>query len=212
MAKLHFTDKNFEGRVYELMIERTTVGRGEHNTLVIADDSVSVNHCDILVFGEEVIVRERGSSNGTFVDEVRVEGQMPIHNGQMLRFGSVIARVEVEPGRNASDTSTDLTAIIGYSKAMRDQRREKKKKAAGVTPHLRIEPSSAHVATAEEQTVLLPNPRSTQKIKPTAGTEIAPAEEHAARQPSFVIRHAPWLIAAVVALLAALVIWLVRRG
>jgi hypothetical protein len=205
MAKLHFIDKNFEGRVYELVVERTTVGRGEQNTLVIADDSVSSSHCDILVYGSEVIVRERGSSNGTFVDEVRVEGQMPVHNGQSLRFGSVVARVEIEPSRNPEDTTTDLTAVYEYGKVMREQRREKKK-AAGA--HLRIEPSAAHVATEEEQTVLLPNPRSTQKIRPPTAIPAAAPES----RPRPAGKKLRYLIAAVLALLAAIVIWLVRRG
>ena len=205
MPKLHFTDKNFEGRTYELVVERTTVGRGEHNTLVIADDSVSVNHCDILVYGQEVIVRERGSSNGTFVDEVRVEGQMPIHHGQILQFGSVVARVEVEPSRRPDETTTDLTAVYEYGKVMREQRREKKK-AAGA--HLRIEPSAAHVATEEEQTVLLPNPRSTQKLKKVA-MDAAPQPEPA--RPASRGNRTAYLIAGIVALLAAILIWFFRR-
>jgi pSer/pThr/pTyr-binding forkhead associated (FHA) protein len=205
MPKLHFTDKNFEGRTYELVVERTSVGRGEHNTLVIADDSVSVNHCDILVYGQEVIVRERGSSNGTFVDEVRVEGQMPVHHGQILQFGSVVARVEVEPGRRPDETTTDLTAVYEYGKVMREQRREKKK-AAGA--HLRIEPSAAHVATEEEQTVLLPNPRSTQKLKKVA-MDAAPRPEPV--RPAARGNRTAYLIAGIVALLAAILIWLFRR-
>jgi len=202
MPKLHFTDRNFQGRIYELLIEKTTVGRGDHNTLVIADDSVSVNHCEILSYGDEVIVRERGSSNGTFVDGVRVSGQMPVHNGQSIRFGSVEARVEVAlPG---SDTATDLTAVYEYGKVMRDQRREKKKPA---DPHLRIEPSSAHVSAAEEQTVLLPNPRSTQRLQ--AIPNVAPAIE-TPRKPA--VNRTAYVVAAVVALLAVIVIWLARRG
>ena len=206
MAKLHFTDKNFEGRVYELVVERTTVGRGEHNTLVIADDSVSVNHCDILVYGQEVIVRERGSSNGTFVDDVRVEGQMPVHHGQVLQFGSVVARVEVEPARSPDETTTDLTAVYEYGKVMREQRREKKKAAAA---HLRIEPSIAHVATEEEQTVLLPNPRSTQRLKKPA---IDSAVEAGTSPRPVSGNRIVYLIAGIAALLAAIVIWLIRRG
>ena len=206
MPKLHFTDKNFEGRVYELVVERTTVGRGEHNTLVLADDSVSVNHCDILVYGPEVIVRDRGSSNGTFVDEVRIEGQMPVHNGQTLQFGSVVARVEIEPHRTADETTTDLTAIYEHGKVMREQRRAKKNAAAA---HLRIEPSTAHVATEEEQTVLLPNPRATQKIKKPAAVETeaeAPRAAHSSRH------RLVWIAAGVIALIAAIIIWLLRRG
>ena len=208
MPKLHFTDKNFEGRVYELVVERTTVGRGEHNTLVIADDSVSVNHCDILVYGQEVIIRERGSSNGTFIDEVRVEGQMPAHNGQVLQFGSVVARLEVEPGRASDETTTDLTAVYEYSKVKRDLRRAKKNP---VTPHARIEPAVAHVATEEEQTVLLPNPRSTQRLRKPGALEVS-ADSAPVAGPSLSRNRTAYLVAGAMALLAAILIWLLRRG
>src|SRR5213594_2223932 len=69
MPKLVFTDENFAGRVYALMVEKTTVGRGDHNTLVICDDSVSKNHCEILIYGYEVIVRDLDSTNGTFIND-----------------------------------------------------------------------------------------------------------------------------------------------
>src|SRR6266545_4090755 len=58
MPKLIFTDTKFAGQVYRLMLEKTTVGRGDQNILVIRDDSVSSKHCVILVNGPEVIVRE----------------------------------------------------------------------------------------------------------------------------------------------------------
>ena len=61
MAKLVFTDKNFAGRVYELLLEKTTVGRGDHNTLVIHDNSLSSSHCEILMHGSEIIVRDLDS-------------------------------------------------------------------------------------------------------------------------------------------------------
>jgi len=37
MAKLIFNGQGFHGQVYELMLEKTTIGRGDQNTLVIRD-------------------------------------------------------------------------------------------------------------------------------------------------------------------------------
>ena len=203
MPKLHFIDKNFGGRTYDIVVEKTTVGRGDHNTLVIADESVSVNHCEILSYGEELIVRERGSSNGTFVDGVRVVGQMPIHNGQALRFGSVEARVEVAYDSGA-DTTTELTAIYEQAKVMRDRRREQKRP---VQPHSKIEPSSSPSGfQQDEQTVLLPNPRSTQRIAPAA-----PAPDPASQIQPRTKSSLRCVVAAILALLAVLIIWLIRR-
>src|SRR5437667_3049041 len=89
MAKLIFIDKNFPGRTYELVLEKTTVGRGDHNTLVIRDPSLSATHCEILMNGDEIIVRDLDSSNGTFVNGTRLRSQSQAKSGQTIRFGSV---------------------------------------------------------------------------------------------------------------------------
>ena len=89
MPKLIFIDKNFSGQVYELVLEKTTVGRSDQNTLVIHDNSLSAAHCEILVNGPEVIVRDLNSRNGTFVDGSRLNKQSGVRSGQTVRFGSV---------------------------------------------------------------------------------------------------------------------------
>lgn len=122
MAKLIFLGEKFAGRVYEFAIEKTTVGRGDHNTLTIHDASVSHSHCEILVYGTEVIVRDLGSSNGTVVDGKRLhkEQQHPLDNGQIVKFGSVEARLDlsVEPG---TDTVTGWTAMHSHVRHLDDK-------------------------------------------------------------------------------------------
>src|SRR6185436_11538953 len=90
MARLVFTDEKFGGRVYEFALPKTTIGRGDHNTLTIRDDAVSQTHCEILVFGPEVIVRDLGSSNGTFVNGVRLHNQQrPLLACHIVKFTSI---------------------------------------------------------------------------------------------------------------------------
>lgn len=202
MPKLHFTDKSFGGRVYELVVEKTAVGRGDHNTLVILDDSVSLNHCEILVYGPEVIVRDHGSRNGTYVDGFRVVGQMPVQNNQTVRFGAVEARLELEHA-GSGGTTTDITAVHEFGKVMRDRRRAQKRP---VHPEARIEPSVTPAAAAQEQTVILPNPRATQKIAVVSAPEPAPTRPPSTRTQSSLIYVTIALAIAVVVLL-----WLLLR-
>lgn len=112
MAKLLFQGDRFAGRVYELVGEVTRVGRGPHNELVIDDKSVSADHCEILVYGTEVIVRDHGSTNGCFVDGVRVVGQRPAQSGQVIRWGGVEACLELS-SEDEFDTedATSNTAV-----------------------------------------------------------------------------------------------------
>src|SRR5689334_12534694 len=95
MAKLIFTNREFGGQVYSLITEKTTVGRSTSNVLVLRHETVSAQHCEIMVNDPEVIVRDLGSRNGTFVDGVQLIGQRQVKSGQMIRFGQVEARLEL---------------------------------------------------------------------------------------------------------------------
>jgi hypothetical protein len=75
MAKLIFINPEHAAQVYELTLEKTTVGRAAGNTLVIPDGSLSAQHCEIHVNGPEVIVRDLGSRNGTFVNGAKLTNQ-----------------------------------------------------------------------------------------------------------------------------------------
>lgn len=127
MTKLIFTDHDHAGRVYQLVLEKTTVGRGDQNTLIIADSSLSAAHCEILVNGAEVIVRDLGSRNGTFVNGTKlVNQQSQLKAGQTVRFGTVEARLELGTP-STSDTVSEMTAVHAMGRIMRDQRREREK-------------------------------------------------------------------------------------
>ena len=125
MAKLIFTDLNHDGRVYELTLEKTTVGPSEKNTLTIADASLSAQHCEILVNGAEVIVRDLGSRNGTYINGARlVNHQSQLMSGQTVRFGSVEARLELDGHDEASgDTASEITAVHAMGRIMREQKK-----------------------------------------------------------------------------------------
>lgn len=123
MPKLIFTDPNFAGRVYKFVHEKTTIGRSDANQLVIRDDSVSSRQCEILVYGTEVIVRDLDSRNGTFVEGTRLHNQQSgIKSGHTIRFGTVAARLEIEP-EETLERETDVTAVVTHARAVRDQRR-----------------------------------------------------------------------------------------
>ena len=122
MAKLIFLGEKFAGRVYEFAVEKTTVGRGDHNTLTIHHPSVSYSHCEILVYGTEVIVRDLGSSNGTVVDGKRLfdKEQRSLDQGQIVKFGLVEARLDLST-ESDSDTVTGWTAVHSHSRHLGDK-------------------------------------------------------------------------------------------
>src|SRR5216110_25086 len=64
------------------------VGRNEQNDLPINDPTVSGFHCEIDFEHDTVIVRDLGSTNGTFINSVPIR-QAILEPGQTLRLGSV---------------------------------------------------------------------------------------------------------------------------
>lgn len=119
MATLVFLDERFRGRTYEIVTRRTTVGRGEMNTLCLADDSVSERHCEIYDNGGDLIIRDLDSRNGTIVNgELIRDAQRPLAPGQIVKFGAVAARLELSPDRSAGDSVTDVTAVHFHARTV----------------------------------------------------------------------------------------------
>ena len=117
MTQLIFNTPQFRGQSFEVPEGKSTVGRAPGNSLIIEHDSVSGNHCEILLYGREVIVRDRASTNGTWVDGCRVKGQTAMNHGQRIRFGAVEAQLQLPPPAQYQDT--EITAIHLHARAMR---------------------------------------------------------------------------------------------
>jgi len=64
------------------------IGRGFANDLRLEDASVSGSHCQIIVNGGTVIIRDLGSTNGTYLDRVQVK-EAALRPGQTLHLGGV---------------------------------------------------------------------------------------------------------------------------
>jgi|ERR1041384_1438541 pSer/pThr/pTyr-binding forkhead associated (FHA) protein len=95
MAKLVLLSAGMTGRTHELKVDKTTVGRLEDNMFQIAEPSVSSHHCEILVRGNDVIVKDLNSTNGTFINGEKVT-ESPLKPGQILRLGQIEMRLETD--------------------------------------------------------------------------------------------------------------------
>ena len=71
------------------------LGRAPHNAIVLADPSVSAEHALVSYRLGQWWVEDLGSTNGTHVNDTRVEQPTVIHTGDVLRLGSVRLRVRL---------------------------------------------------------------------------------------------------------------------
>lgn len=93
------------------------VGRGADNDLVLSDAAASVRHCRLEPSAEGLLVRDLGSSNGTFVNGVRIDRAV-VSSGSVIKIGRTELRVlERDAGGRLLGTrlvvqSTSMLAVV----------------------------------------------------------------------------------------------------
>ena len=100
MVRLVLLSEGFAGRTYELKVDRTTVGRVSDNAFEIPESSVSSHHAEILLRGNDVIIKDLGSTNGTFINGEKIT-EAVLKPGETLKFGTVELRLDTGEGTPA---------------------------------------------------------------------------------------------------------------
>ena len=111
MLKLVILSPGLTGHTRELKADKTTIGRLEDNTFPVAEPSVSSHHCEVLLRGSEVLVRDLNSTNGTFIGGEKVTESV-LKPGQILRLGQVQMRLEADTPGAGGKMHFDRTAVI----------------------------------------------------------------------------------------------------
>ena len=79
------------GRVIPVASGATvTFGRADECTVRVADANLSRQHARILCMGDEYIVKDMGSTNGTWVNDERVDFATHLKDGDRVRLGSAV--------------------------------------------------------------------------------------------------------------------------
>jgi signal transduction histidine kinase/pSer/pThr/pTyr-binding forkhead associated (FHA) protein len=87
-----------KGRRFELPDAPTTVGR-DSRQLPIADNTVSRRHAELLPAEDgNWVLRDLGSSNGTYINGSRVTRNMPLKAGDQIRVGRTLLVFGAQPG------------------------------------------------------------------------------------------------------------------
>lgn len=80
------------GKRYPLTEPQNVVGRSPTVQVVINEASVSRQHARFVLLGDDVVLEDMGSSNGTFVNDARAEGQVKLKDGDIVRLGTVLLK------------------------------------------------------------------------------------------------------------------------
>jgi hypothetical protein len=66
------------------------IGRADDSTLVLTDDFASSRHARLTNRGGAWYVEDLGSTNGTYLDQQRVQGPLLVQPGQPIRIGQTV--------------------------------------------------------------------------------------------------------------------------
>ena len=86
---------DFSGETIELEERQLSVGRSRNCDVPIKDPSVSRRHAELTPGGGKIVVRDLGSSNGTFVNGRRVAETAELFDGDTLGLGDADLNVRV---------------------------------------------------------------------------------------------------------------------
>jgi pSer/pThr/pTyr-binding forkhead associated (FHA) protein len=103
------------------------IGRGSDCDLRLGSSEVSRHHCMLRLRGEKLTLTDLGSSNGTYINGLRVRSQAPLHHGDELRISSFVFQVELDEQEGITwykDPDVDPSA---HTQKLRDFKRPARK-------------------------------------------------------------------------------------
>ena len=108
---LRVVEGKLRGHVYDLPENSELfLGRGANFDIVIDEDMVSRRHAKILTFHDQVVLQDLNSTNGTSVNQQRIQGSQRLQIGDTLTIGTCVLEVISPPqqgGYNLGEASTN---------------------------------------------------------------------------------------------------------
>lgn len=102
-----------------------TIGRRSPATLQISNLKISSKHCEIVEVGDELCVRDLGSTNGTFINGNKIDAPTTLSDNHLIQVGEVVFRVmrqdtqreEVTAGKDVID---EALALVQFDRLMKE--------------------------------------------------------------------------------------------
>jgi hypothetical protein len=86
------------GHAFDLTALTITIGRSPASDITINDPEISRKHARLARQGGDYAIEDLGSTNGTFVNDRRLAGLTPLHDGDVIEFGDAVKLLyETEP-------------------------------------------------------------------------------------------------------------------
>jgi len=151
--------------LYVAIVEPIVVGR-ECDGLLLSDEKVSRQHFQLHPQNTAVVVTDLGSTNGCYLDGVRVDGEAVLSTGSSLQVGDTIVTLEL-PTSNLDHANAATGTIVAQI--------DPKQTLGDNSPPSPPPPSTSGQPVVRPATNVAPDVRSTgmDKVVASLGAEIA---------------------------------------
>lgn len=103
MATIRVKTGPNKGKLYDIQDQPLTVGREDNQVIQIMDQGVSRAHAEIFRLGEMCFVRDLNSTNGTYVNDVKVMEESLKAGDEMLIGTTILVFEDQLPRRTSGD-------------------------------------------------------------------------------------------------------------
>jgi pSer/pThr/pTyr-binding forkhead associated (FHA) protein len=90
------TPGKWEGKIIPITLSQFVIGRDPQCNLRPASAVISKRHCAVQIRGNQVFVRDFDSTNGTFVNSEKIQGERELHDQDRLNVGPLLFLVQIE--------------------------------------------------------------------------------------------------------------------
>jgi len=125
---------------YELPSRPLTIGRAPAADLQIADEKISRIHCGIRPEGNAFLIKDLGSTNGTWVNDHRVR-EATLRFGDSIRLGHTVLAFESEPRQHSTAKLPDVIEIELPNGSFSEAMQRLAEQATRASQHPPISPS-----------------------------------------------------------------------
>jgi pSer/pThr/pTyr-binding forkhead associated (FHA) protein len=79
-----------KGGVFVLAEGENSIGRSDKNNICVFDKKVSRTHCSLYISEQNAVLEDFGSTNGSRINNVFVNGKQELRSGDHLRVGQTV--------------------------------------------------------------------------------------------------------------------------
>lgn len=112
MAYLMGMSGSVKGQMFVINKDRMIFGRHPANDVVLADETVSAQHCYVARRGDRYILRDLNSTNGTLLNSKRITGEEELKPKSVIQIGSSEFMFNAGPEEQSAAATASVTQVV----------------------------------------------------------------------------------------------------